>query len=112
MPRLIRLYIINVAIGFGIAIAFVAALVWMDVAHLRHLVLETEKGWLAAIMMVMFNGIVFAGVQFGIVIMGMAEKDENPRGGLRQRITPTKPIPVEATASVKSRRRYRQPQAE
>ncbi len=31
MPKLIRLYIINVAIGFAIAVAFVAALIWLDV---------------------------------------------------------------------------------
>mgnify|MGYP006214032941 CR=1 FL=1 len=53
-----------VAIGFGLAVIFVAMLVAFDIANLRHLVLETEMGWLAAMMMVLFNGVVFAGAQF------------------------------------------------
>ena len=37
MPKLIRLYITNVAIGFGLAVIFVAMLVAFDIANLRHL---------------------------------------------------------------------------
>ena len=97
MPRLVRLYIISVAIGFAIAAAFVAALVAMDVAGLRHLILETEKGWLAGVMMFVSNGIVFAGVQFAIRIMGMAEPGSGgPRGGRRVRITTGEPVQIAA----------------
>lgn len=95
MPKLIRLYIVNVAIGFGIAVAFVVGLVVLDVAHLRHLVLETEMGWVAGLMMILFNGIVFAGVQFAIAIMRMAEPDDTPRGGKRDFLVP---VPVRVTA--------------
>jgi hypothetical protein len=84
MPKLIRLYIVNVAIGFVIALAFVSAIVFFDVANLRHLVMETEMGWLAFIMMVVFNGIVFAGVQFAYAVMSLAEKDDTPKGGKKQ----------------------------
>lgn len=87
MPKLVRLYIINVAIGFAIAVAFVAGLVALDVAGLRHLVLHTEKGWLAALMMVGANGVVFAGVQFGIAVMRLAQDGDGPRGGLRVPLT-------------------------
>lgn len=80
MPRLVRLYIINVLIGFALATLFTGLLVWLDVGHLRHLVLETPKGWLAGGMLVFFNGIVFAGVQFGIVIMTMPFDGQPPRG--------------------------------
>lgn len=85
MPKLVRLYIVNVLIGFGLAVAFVALLVWLDVAGLQHLVLETEGGWLGGAMLVMFNGVVFAGVQFAIAVMRMAEPEEKhpPRGKLR-----------------------------
>ncbi len=94
MPKLIRLYIISVAIGFAIAVAFVAGLVAFDVAGLRHLVLETEMGWLAGLMMVMFNGIVFAGVQFGIAVMAMAEPGQGPRGGRRMPVGDLVPVRV------------------
>lgn len=87
MPKLIRLYIINVAIGFVIALAFVSAIVWLDVGGLKHLVAETEMGWLAFVMMVVFNGIVFAGVQFAYAVMSLAESDDKPKGGKKQDVT-------------------------
>jgi hypothetical protein len=49
-----------------------------------HLILTSPEGWLAALMMVVFNGIVFSGVQFGLRVMLMAEPDDGPKGGLRQ----------------------------
>lgn len=102
MPKLIRLYIHSVATGFALAAAFVALLLWQDVAGLGHLVLETRGGWIGGLMLVVFNGIVFAGVQFGIRIMQMAEpepKDDGPRGG-----TPV-PVPVPAAAGRREPRR-------
>lgn len=102
MPKLIRLYIVSVAIGFSIALAFASALVWFDIANLRHLILDTEMGWLAFVMMVLSNGVVFSGVQFGIAVMGLAEKQDPPKGGRRgpARIG-SEPIRVEATAPVR-----------
>ncbi|MCR8725306.1 hypothetical protein [Frigidibacter sp. ROC022] len=86
MPELVRLYIRHSLIGFALAALFVALLVGFDIAGLRHLVLETDGGWLAGLVMVMLNGIVFAGVQFSIAIMSMAEDRQPPGGGLRQAI--------------------------
>lgn len=83
MPKLIRLYITSVLIGFALAAAFVVLLLGLDVAGLRHLVLGTEMGWLGGVMLVAFNGIVFAGVQFGIAVMRLAEWDDDPPGGTR-----------------------------
>lgn len=99
MPKLVRLYITSVAIGFGLAAAFVAMLVWFDVGGLGHLVLDTTSGWIAGLMLWVSNGIIFAGTQFGIAIMNMAEKDETPRGGRRQ--MHGEPIPVRVEATVK-----------
>lgn len=95
VPKLVRLYIVNVAIGFAIAAAFLVALLVLDVAGLRHLILGTDAGWLAALMIFVFSGTVFAGVQFAIAVMGMAGSDEPPRGGLRQHLVP---VPVRAVA--------------
>ncbi|MFN4153094.1 MAG: hypothetical protein ACK4HF_00425 [Paracoccaceae bacterium] len=104
MPKLIRLYIVNVAIGFGIAAAFVAGLVWLDVGGLQRLILHSPMGWVAALMLVMFNGVVFAGVQFAIAIMRMAEPEDTPPGGRRERL-----IPVPVRATVPAARRAGQP---
>ncbi len=84
MPKLIRLYIANVAIGFALAGAFVGLLLWLDVAGLRHLILGTSMGWLGGLMLWAFNGVVFAGVQFGIAVMRMAEREDDPPRGLRE----------------------------
>ncbi|NCQ24794.1 MAG: hypothetical protein COW54_10755 [Rhodobacteraceae bacterium CG17_big_fil_post_rev_8_21_14_2_50_63_15] len=87
MPKLIRLYITQVAIGFGLAGVFVAMLLWFDVAHLWHLVSGSDKGILAVVILWFANGIVFAGVQFAIAVMRMKDDDDDePRGGHRQRI--------------------------
>ena len=101
MPRLVRLYIQSVAIGFALSAAFVAALVWQDVMGIGHLILGSPSGWIAAAMLVVFNGIVFAGVQFGLRVMMLAEDDDTPRGGLRQHDIP---VPVKANAPATSRR--------
>ncbi len=95
MPKLIRLYIVNVAIGFGIAGAFVAMLLYFNVANLWHLVTASDKGWLAVLILWVSNGIIFAGVQFGIAVMRMKDDDDDgPRGGLRERIMPPAHEPV------------------
>lgn len=89
MPKLIRLYIVNVAIGFALSAIFLAAMIVMDVAGLGRLILGSDMGLLAALMIFVFQGVVFAGVQFAIAVMRMAEEDTSqPRGGLRQHLTP------------------------
>ena len=101
MPELVRLYIRNILLGLLLAVVFTAALIVLDVAHLRHLTLETAGGWLAIVMLVVFNTIVFAGVQFGIAVMRMAVPEEGPRGGNRAPVVGAEP----ATVTVTPRRR-------
>ena len=101
MPKLVRLYIFQVLIGFGLSAIFVGLLLYLNVANLWHLVSTTSGGMVAVVMLVIFNGIVFAGVQFSITIMHMAG-DDKPGGGKTQkslamqaRLTPAK---VKATS--------------
>ncbi|PIE12942.1 MAG: hypothetical protein CSA70_08280 [Rhodobacterales bacterium] len=101
MPKLIRLYIVNVAIGFGISAAFVGMLLYFNIANLWHLITASDKGWLAVLILWISNGIIFAGVQFGIAVMRMKDDDDDgPRGGHRQRVAPRPkgPIPVRVAA--------------
>ena len=51
MPKLIKLYITQVAIGFGIAGVFVALLLWFDIANLWHLVTQSSDGLLAIVIL-------------------------------------------------------------
>ncbi|WIY23842.1 hypothetical protein [Parasedimentitalea psychrophila] len=81
MPKLIQLYIRNVIIGFAIAAAFVAMLLWFNIMGLWHLVSTSETGLLAVFLLWFMNGIVFAGVQFGWAVMALSDTDSGPRGG-------------------------------
>jgi hypothetical protein len=82
MPKLIHLYIRNVVAGFALSAVFVPALLYFNIANLWHLVSTSSMGWVAVTMLFVFHGLVFAGVQFAIVIMRMGEKDD-PDGGKR-----------------------------
>lgn len=110
MPKLIRLYITQCAIGFGLAAVFVAMLLWFNIANLGHLVFNSDKGWLALLVLWISNGVVFGGVQFGIAIMRMKDDDDDePRGGRRQRVAPREgrmiPVRVAAERPQEMRRR-------
>lgn len=102
MPKLVRLYLISAAVGFGLAVVFLAALLALDVSGLRHLVLESQMGWIAGLMVVVGAGTLFSGVQFAISIMSMADSDARPTGGLRQH---GEMIPVRVEAVVRKTRR-------
>lgn len=99
MPKLVRLYILQVLTGFGLSAAFVGLLLWFNVANLWHLVTHTSGGIVAVIMLFMFNGIVFAGVQFSISIMRMRD-EEGPGGGKRDDLPvgPREMVPVRVEA--------------
>lgn len=93
-PDLIKLYIKSCAIGFGAAAVFVGLLLAFDVVGLWGLVSGSSAGIVAVLMMWVFNGIVFAGVQFGISIMAMSDDDDDDQGGTRSPVLLAEPIPV------------------
>lgn len=101
MPQLVRLYIRHCAIGFAVAAVFVGTLFAFDIANLWTLVSRSDVGLLAAFMLFMGNGIVFAGVQFGISVMRMGDDDAEPRGGQRDPVL----LPVPTAVPVAVRRR-------
>ncbi|KIC07809.1 hypothetical protein RA19_22035 [Leisingera sp. ANG-M1] len=106
MPELVKMYIRNVVIGFGIAGAFVAMLLWFNVMNLWSLVSTSDAGLLAVFLLWFMHGIVFAGVQFAWAVMAMADKNGGPRGG-----TPVEhqfqPVRVRAEAPTQQQRQLR-----
>ena len=87
MPHLVRLYIRQVAIGYAVSAAFVALLLYLNVANLWHLVTHVNVGWIAVLMLWVFNGIIFAGVQFALSLP-KGHGEDGPKRGKRS------PIPV------------------
>ena len=70
LPRLVRVYLRQVVIGFALSAVFVGLLLGL-------------------------NGLIFAGVQFGITIMRMAvSEDKAPRGGRRAPVAVAQPARV------------------
>lgn len=92
MPPIARFYLRHTLIGFAAAALFVAALLWLNVANLAHLIFTSDIWALALFMLWFFNGIVFAGVQFGIAVMAMAQTPGGggPRGTLGLRAMPVR----------------------
>jgi hypothetical protein len=76
----IRFYVRSVAAGFAVAAAFVAALLWADVAGLRHLVTAVDGGYLGAFLIWFFSGIVFTGAQASVSLLLQAEEGRGPGG--------------------------------
>lgn len=95
MPDLIKLYIRNVAIGFGIAALFVATLLWFNVMGLWHLISTSDVGLVALVVLWFAHGIVFAGVQFAWAVMALARHSGGGGGGTKISVLhPLRPAPV------------------
>ena len=98
MPDLIKMYIRQSVIGFALSAVFVALLLYFNIVNLWHLVTHTDVGLLAVFLLWLFNGIVFAGVQFGISIMLMKYDDDDDDDDHRGRPIGLTPVRAEAHA--------------
>ena len=102
MPTMVRVYIRSVLTGVVLACCFVGALIALDIAHLRHLILTSDIGWLAVLLLVAFNTIVFGGVQFALAIMGQAETP--PSRGMKKPVPTQRPVALSAVLTSRPRR--------
>ncbi|PID37249.1 MAG: hypothetical protein CR993_01275 [Rhodobacterales bacterium] len=101
MPKLVRLYITQVFVGFGLSALFVGALLWLNIGDLWRLISNSDIGWIAVVMLWVFHGIVFAGVQFAITIMRMGEDKTPPNKGKKVPVATNIPARVHAAAGRK-----------
>lgn len=99
MPKLVRLYIQSIAVGLALSVLFLGALIWLDIGGLGGLILGSSTGLVAAAMLIVFNGVIFAGAQFAYVIMRIADHGDGPRGGRAIRLEPVR-VKVEARKSM------------
>jgi uncharacterized membrane protein YedE/YeeE len=98
MPKLVRFYIRHCLIGFAISAVFVALLLVLDVRNLRHLDLNDEAAVLVLFILWIFNGVVFASVQFAYAIMQLGRREDGGSGGTRFRLPMLAPVRAEAKA--------------
>ncbi len=76
LPRLVKFLLKNAAIGFGLAVIFVGALMVFDVNGLRTLIWASDMWLLALFILTFFTGLTFGSVQIGVAVMLLGE-DEN-----------------------------------
>lgn len=71
VPRLLRLLLLHVAIGFLAATAFVAALLWSDPGGIGELLTHPREGRWPLLLLWFFTGLTFASAQLGAAVMRM-----------------------------------------
>ncbi|WP_281968053.1 hypothetical protein [Roseovarius nanhaiticus] len=82
MPHAQHRYARHAASGFGMAGALVGLLFWLDTGQLRQIVAFSGNEWIAAAVMWLGIGSVFAGLKCVIArIDSDDDDDEGPRGG-------------------------------
>ncbi len=102
MPHLVRVYIRQVIVGFILSAVFVAMLMTANVANLWHLVTHTDGGFIAVLMLWIFNGIVFAGVQFALALPSERQDDAGGRGDAVLEAL-AEPVPVRIARDIPNR---------
>lgn len=84
---LVRLFVVQSLIGFGISTAFVLALLVFNLGGFASLALRAGA-WPFVIVLWFFVGLTFASVQMGMAIMSLVG-DPPPGGGKRLPVEPT-----------------------
>ncbi len=85
MPDLIKLLIRNAAIGFGVAIVFVACIMLFDIGSVGTLVYSSDTGFVALFMLTFFMGLTFGSAQMGFAVMLSGAEKDRPGGGGKRR---------------------------
>ncbi|MCF4164773.1 hypothetical protein L2U69_03860 [Zavarzinia compransoris] len=81
VPPLVALLIRNAALGFCVAIVFVAAMLLADVGGLGTLVVRSPDGVIAVFALTFATGLTFGSVQMGIAIMQLGEEEQEDGDG-------------------------------
>ncbi|MBO6673582.1 MAG: hypothetical protein JJ908_08550 [Rhizobiales bacterium] len=68
-PPLVRFLIKNAAIGFATAVLFVAAMLYFNVGNLMALIVQSDVGLFAIVLMTLMIGFTFASLQMGFAVM-------------------------------------------
>lgn len=77
----------NSAVGFFLSAVFLGMTLWFNIAGLMSFIAETTLGWIVALVMWLFNGVLFTWVQ--IILTGRSMRDDDDEddhhGGRRLR---------------------------
>jgi amino acid transporter len=99
MPQLVKFMLRHALIGAAAAILFVAAVMMLDVGGLATLVSTSTYGALALALLTFFTALTFGGMQMGIAVMSLKERDEEgePKDGEHADAAVLQAVPVRVT---------------
>ncbi|MDY0872762.1 hypothetical protein [Dongia rigui] len=99
MPKLVKFMLRHALIGAAAAIVFVAAVMMLDVGGLATLVSNSTYGPLAVALLTFFTALTFGGLQMGIAVMSLKERDDeaDPKDGRHQDAAVLQPVPLRIT---------------
>lgn len=86
MPAHVLFLARHALIGFALAVCFVGAMAWFDIAGLRTLASKSDSTLVAFPVLTFFLGLTFASVQMGAAIMLLPHEDRSSGGGGSSRI--------------------------
>ncbi|MGQ4274221.1 hypothetical protein [Terrihabitans sp. B22-R8] len=98
MTVLNRFLLLHALGGFSVAVVFVGAMLWFDVAGLGTLIGHSSSGLLAAAILTFATGLTFGSVQMGFAVMTLGTGSDTPPRGRRMPAGLARPIPVRIPA--------------
>ena len=86
MPKLVKFLVFHAGVGFAIALTTVLAILWLDLYHMRTLIMSSDIKWLAACALIILMTITLGSVTMGIAVMRLPYHwDDHQSGrGLKQ----------------------------
>jgi putative flippase GtrA len=81
MDRVVRLIIVNWALGMGLGVACAALLLGFDILGLRSLLWSSDIAVARSIAFVALFALTFGGVVAATAAMRLGDDDDEPRGG-------------------------------
>lgn len=84
VPAHVRFLLGHAAIGIGIGWLFVAAVIALDIAGLRGLMLRGADGALALALLTFGVSVTFGSAAMGAAVMGLGAKPRDPRPPARR----------------------------
>ncbi len=80
-PPLVRFLVKNAAIGFAMAVVFVAAMLYFNVGNLMAIIVQSDVGLFAIVLMTLMIGLTFASLQMGFAVMFASDDIDKEQTG-------------------------------
>lgn len=77
VPPLLRFLAVNCAIGVAAGWAFLGTLIWLDIAGLRQLIVNSSAPAIPLLMLIVMFAITFGAAAMGTAVLLLPKEDED-----------------------------------